>query len=98
MLFLSLYQNGFMIAQILLNLWLLPLGYLVLRSGFLPKILGILLIIDGFAMLIWFFQVFFFRGYAVVSNLGLALSFVAEGLFCVWLVIQGVKEQKPASL
>jgi hypothetical protein len=96
MLFLSLYQNGFMIAQLPLNLWLFPLGYLVFKSGFLPRILGILLIADGFAMLIWFFQFFFFPGYEVVSTVGLAVGLVAEGSFCLWLLIKGVKNKKPA--
>jgi hypothetical protein len=95
-LFLNLYQNGYMIAQILLNLWLFPLGYLVFKSGFLPRVLGILLIIDGFAMLIWFFQFFFFPGYEVISTLGLAVGFIAEGSLCLWLLIKGVKDQKPA--
>ncbi len=94
-LFLNLYQNGYMIAQILLNLWLFPLGYLVFKSGFLPRVLGILLIIDGFAMLIWFFQFLFLPGYEVISTLGLAVGFIAEGSLCLWLLIKGVKDQKP---
>ena len=94
MLFLSLYQNGFMIAQLLLNLWLFPLGYLVFKSGFLPRILGILLIIDGFAMLIWFFQFFLCPGYEVISTVGLAASFIAEGLLCLWLLIKGVNVEQ----
>ena len=98
MLFLRLYQNGFMIAQLPLNLWLFPLGYLVFRSGFLPRILGLLLIADGFAMLIWFFQYFFFPDYGAVGSAGLAVGLVAEGLFCVWLLIKGVKDQKPTSV
>jgi hypothetical protein len=98
MLFLSLYQNGFMIAQLPLNLWLFPLGYLVFKSGFLPKILGILLIADGVAMLIWFFQFFFFPGYEVVSTVGLAVGLIAEGSLCLWLLIKGTKDQKPASV
>ena len=98
MLSLNLYQNGFMISQILLNLWLFPLGYLVFKSGYLPRILGILLIIDGFAMLTWFFQFFFFPGYEVISTISLAASFIAEGSFCLWLLIKGVKDQKPASI
>jgi hypothetical protein len=97
MLFLNVYQNGFMIAQLLLNLRLLPLGYLVFKSGFLPRILGILLLIDCLAMLIWFFQFFFFPGYEVISTLCLAEGFVAEGSLCLWLLIKGVKNQKPAS-
>jgi hypothetical protein len=98
MLFLSLYQHGFMIAQLPLNLWLFPLGYLVFRSGFLPKVLGALLISDGIAMLIWFFQFFFFPGYAVVGAVGLAVGLVAEGSFCLWLLIKGVKDHKPAAM
>jgi hypothetical protein len=98
MLFLSLYQNGFMIAQLPLNLWLFPLGYLVFKSGFLPRILGILLIADGAAMLVWFFQFFFFPGYGVVSTIGLAVGLVAEGALCLWLLIKGTKDQKPASV
>jgi hypothetical protein len=98
MLSLNLYQNGFMISQMFLNLWLFPLGYLVFKSGYLPRILGILLIIDGFAMLTWFFQFFFFPGYEVISTISLAASFIAEGSLCLWLLIKGVKDQKPASI
>ena len=97
MLSLNLYQTGFMIAQIVLNLWLFPLGYLVFKSGFLPKVLGVLLIVDGLAMLIWFFQFFLLPGYEMVGAVCLGASFIAEGLFCLWLLIKGVKDQKPGS-
>jgi len=49
-------------------------------------------------MLIWFFQFFFFPGYEVVSSLSLAASFIAEGLLCLWLLIKGVKDEKPVSV
>jgi hypothetical protein len=42
---LYLYKNGFMIAQVFYGAWLFPLGYLVFKSGFLPRILGIVLMI-----------------------------------------------------
>jgi len=98
MLSLNAYQNGFIIAQLFLNLWLLPLGYLVFKSGFLPRILGILLIVDGFAMLVWFLQFFFFPGYQMISTLCLAEGFIAEGSLCLWLLVKGVKDQKSAFL
>ncbi len=41
--FLNSYTNGFIIAQIFYGTWLLPLGYLVFKSGYLPRLLGILL-------------------------------------------------------
>ena len=90
-LLLMVYKNGFMIAQIFLGLWVLPLGYLVIKSGYLPKILGIFLLIDCLALLVWVFQFFLFSPEnAVISSLCLGISFIAEFLFCLWLVIKGV--------
>jgi hypothetical protein len=93
--FVNLYKNGFMIAQLFYCTWLLPLGYLVYKSGYLPKILGILLIIDCFGVLIWFFQFFLFPGYDVISYPGLLASAIAEFSLTLWLLIMGVRDQKP---
>jgi len=95
-LFLDLYKNGFMIANIFFGIWLLPLGYLVYKSGFLPKILGVLLMVDCFAILFWFFQFFFSLGYEMITFICLAESLIAEASLCLWLVIKGVKKQEPA--
>ena len=92
---LNLYTNGFMIAQIFFSTWLLPLGYLVYKSRFLPKLLGILLILDFFGILIWFFQFFLLPDYGILSYPGLAISFIAEISICLWLLIKGAKDQKP---
>jgi len=91
MFFINLYENGFIIAQLFYGTWLLPLGYLVYKSGFLPKLLGILLIIDFFAILLWFFQFFLLPRYEVISYPGLAVSFIAEFSLCGWLLVKGVK-------
>ena len=58
LMFLNLHKSGFTIAQIFFGTWLFPLGYLVYKSGFLPKWLGILLMVDCVGCLIWFFQLF----------------------------------------
>ena len=58
-LFLGLRQTGLYIAQIFWGLWLFPMGYLVFKSGFLPKIIGALLIVAGFGYLIDSFIVVF---------------------------------------
>ena len=95
MLFLMVYKNGFMIAQIFLALWVLPLGYLVIKSGYLPKILGIFLLIDCFVLLIWVFQFFlFYPENEVISGLCLAISFIAEASFCLWILIKGVNVEQ----
>jgi Domain of unknown function (DUF4386) len=49
MLFLNLHGHGFDIAGIFWGLWLFPLGLLVYRSSFLPRILGVVLMVNCFA-------------------------------------------------
>jgi Domain of unknown function (DUF4386) len=95
--FLNSYTSGFMIAQIFYGTWLLPLGYLVYKSRLVPRLLGILLIIDFFGILIWFFQFFLLPGYSVITYPGLAASFVAEISLSLWLLIMSVKNQEPVS-
>ena len=51
-LMLNLHQLGISIAGVFWGLWLFPMGYLVFKSGFLPKILGILLIIGCLGYLV----------------------------------------------
>ena len=96
MLFLYLYKNGFMIAQIFYGAWLFPLGYLVFKSGFLPRILGLILMIHCVAWLMTFLQFFLFPGFGVITYLSYPLGFIAEFGLTLWLLIMGVKDQKPA--
>jgi len=90
-LFIKLYENGLIMAQLFFGTWLLPLGYLVYRSGFLPKPLGILLMIDSLAILLWFFQFFLLPDFEIMSYPLLAVSLVAEFSLTFWLLIKGVK-------
>jgi hypothetical protein len=94
MFFLNLYKNGFMIAQFFFGAWLLPLGYLVFKSGYLPKILGIILMIECLGWLMYPFQFFLFPDYEAISYLSFAVGFVGEFSLTLWLLIKGVKEQK----
>lgn len=84
------YDSGFIIAQLFFGAWLLPLGYLVYRSGFLPRWIGVLLIIDFFSVLIWFLQFFFLPDAAMITYPGLAVSFLAEVSLTGWLLLKGV--------
>ena len=92
---LYIYKNGFSgIAQIFFSAWLLPLGYLVYKSGFLPKILGIVLMIECFAWFLYPIQFFFFPGNVVLTYLSSAVGFIGEFSLMLWLLIMGAKEQK----
>lgn len=95
--FLNSYTSGFTITQIFFSAWLIPLGYLVYRSGFLPRLLGLLLILDFFGNLSWFLQFFLLPGYGILAYPGNAISFVAEISLTLWLLVMGIKIQKPPS-
>lgn len=83
---------SFVTAQLFFGAWLFPLGYLVYKSGILPKFLGVLLLMDGFAILIWFLQGILLPDYPAVSYPGLALSFIAETGLGLWLLFMGIKD------
>jgi hypothetical protein len=93
--FINSFHNGSIIAQIPFGVWLLPLGYLVFKSGFLPKILGILLIVDCFTLLLSVFQRFLLPDYEVITYPAWVIGFIAEFGLALWLLIKGVKDQKP---
>jgi hypothetical protein len=87
LLFHDLHNSGLNIAQVFWGLWLFPMGYLVLKSGFLPRILGILLIIGCFGWLADSFAAF------LLPNFGLKIGMytgLGEVLLPLWLVIKGV--------
>lgn len=87
------YKAGFVAAQLFFGTWLFPLGYLIRKSGFVPPIIGIFLMMDGVGVLIWFFQAFLFPNLRVIIYPGLIVSFVAEFSFALWLLIRGIPSQ-----
>jgi hypothetical protein len=96
MFFLDLQENGFMIAQLFYGAWLFPLGYVVFKSGYLPRVLGIVLMVECFGWLMYPFQFFLFPSYGVISYLSFAVGFIGEFSLTLWLLIMGAKDQKPA--
>ena len=90
MFFLNLHHNGYWIAQIFFGAWLFPLGYLVFKSGFLPRILGIVMMIHCVGWLMTFLQFFLFPGLDVITYLTYPLGFIAELSLTLWLLIKGV--------
>lgn len=94
MFFLRLHNQGIILAQIFWGLWLFPFGIVVMRSGFIPRFVGIAALIAG-------------SGYVLSSSISLFLPASAQGfgdlamilgvgeLAILWLVIWGAKEQPP---
>ena len=91
--FVRLYKNGVYIDQVPYGLWLFPLGYLVLKSGFLPKVLGGLLIADGVCQFIYVCQRLVLPALGIIAYPCMVISFVAEVSLALWLFIKAVKIQ-----
>ena len=87
----NVYKTGFVTAQLFFGTWLFPLGYLVYKSRFLPRFLGVLLMLDGIGVLIWFLQALLLPAYPAIRYPGLVVSFVAEVGLALWLLVKGVK-------
>jgi uncharacterized protein DUF4386 len=97
MLFLRLHSQGFVIDQIFWGLWLFPFGFLVMRSGFLPRILGILLIVNCWAYVAASLTSLLWPSYAnIVFNASFP-ALLGELWIMLWLLIKGVKP-RPAGI
>jgi hypothetical protein len=97
MLFLSLHHYGDLANEIFWGLWLLPFGLLVYKSRFLPRVLGVWLMIACFAYLASSFTGFLLPVYEdKVINFTQPLL-LAEVAIMLWLTIMGAKERPSAA-
>ncbi len=97
MLSVTTYQVGFVTAQLFFSAWLFPLGWLVIRSGFLPRALGWLLLLDGVAVLVWFLQTLLAPEHPAISYPSWVVGFVAEVGLALWLLIKGTQPVEAAA-
>jgi hypothetical protein len=69
-------------------LWLFPFGYLVFKSGFLPKTLGVFLVLGGF-----YYVAYFFASLAQVTVpfYAIAPDAIGEVGIGLWLLILGAR-------
>ncbi len=91
--FLRFHSHGIQAIQIFWGLWLFPFGFLVYRSRFIPKILGVLLIIAGFAYLLGSFMFFVLPQYKATISPLITILEMAELPIILWLLIVGAKSQ-----
>lgn len=91
MLLLNLRSGGFTVAGIFWALWLLPLARLIYRSGFIPKIFGILLPIAASAYLASSFTALIAPQYAAFTGRWIEPLQGFELLFPIYLLIMGAK-------
>ena len=84
------YNNGITIVQDFWGLWLFPFGYLVFKSGLIPRVFGILLMLGCISYLIRFTGAILLPELDIPSFVRLPAS-IAEIGTCLWLLIMGAK-------
>ena len=97
MFFIRLHSKGTFINELFWGLWLFPFGLLVYRSGFLPRWIGVWLMINCFAYVILSpIALFFPAYYGTAFTLGQPFLF-GEIAIMLWLLIKGARVP-PASV
>jgi len=95
MLFLRLHHHGVVVNEVFWGLWLLPFGLLVYKSRFLPRFLGVWLVLNCFAYLAQSVTGIMWPQYEdTVANYALPVMF-GELAIMLWLIIMGAKERQP---
>jgi len=98
-LFAGMHHDGYLIAQIFFGLWLLPLGYLVIKSGWFPTWIGVLLIVGCFGYLVDTFATFLAPSVAdAIEAIVVAPAAIGELAFVAYLLIKGVRVRDEESL
>jgi hypothetical protein len=91
---LKLQSVGFAVALTFFGCYCLALGYLIFRSGFMPRIIGVLLAVEGVCYQINSFADFLAPGIATQTLAILMVSGIAEVVLCLWLLIRGLNVAK----
>jgi hypothetical protein len=95
LLFLDAHEYGILIGQLFFGLHLLVLGYLVFKSGYLPRILGVLLVLASLGYLIESFGNFLLPDYKeVFSLIVIAPAVTGELALTIWLLVKGVNVEQ----
>lgn len=95
---LAAYGNVQMLAQVFWGLWLLPFGWLALRSGQLPRVLGVLLVLGGLSYVVDFLGQLFVAGYDDSAFAGYVVTPAALGEIgtSLWLLAFGARPPRHA--
>jgi len=86
MIYLRAFRNHWYFGIIFFAIHLLFLGYLIIRSNYIPKLLGIILLITGVGYLLTTVQPYLFPNFSVDFA---KYTFYGELIFMLWLLIKG---------
>ena len=91
MLCLRLHSQGIFMDEIFWGVWLFPFGLLVFRCGFLPRFIGVWLMINCFGYVVLSVIALFFQSYYNTAFTMLQPVLFGELVIMLWLLIKGAK-------
>jgi hypothetical protein len=91
---LRFYDYGFGSSLVFFGCCLFFYGYLIFKSDYFPKTIGVLLIIASFSYLVNSFTLFIVPALANAMFPILVLAFIGEASLCLWLILKGVDVAK----
>jgi hypothetical protein len=97
MLFIRLHSQGNVVNEVFWGLWLFPFGALVVRSRFLPRLLGIWLIVGGLGYLALSLAGLLFPQYEDIVFTVVQPAFLGEIAIMLWLLIKGANVRAVAA-
>ena len=98
MLFLKLHGAGIVANEVFWGLWLFPLGVLAYRSRFIPRVLGVWLMVNCFAYLALSVTAILWPRYEQKVYTSVFPVMLGEIAFMLWLLIVGAKERAPRAV
>jgi hypothetical protein len=88
-LLLRLHDQGLLLAHVYFGLWLFPMGYLVYTSRFIPRFVGVCLVIAGLGYVVQSISYFLGHGLDIILFTGWG-----ELIFLLWLLLKGVNVEE----
>lgn len=91
-------RHGVIVSEVFWGLWLLPLGTLVYRSGFIPRFIGVWLVLNGLSYLVLSATGLFSPEHSnMVRNVTTPVLF-GEVALMLWLLVRGVRVKSSSSV
>lgn len=92
--FLELHGHGYDLGLLAFGVHCVLLGYLIVESHYLPKVLGVLMVAAGFTYLIGSYTRFLFPDYVTLVSPIYIVALVSEVSLCLWLLVKGVNVEQ----
>jgi len=86
-------KQGTLSLEFFWGLWLFPFAWLVWKSGFIPRILGLFLMLNGLAYILEWFTLLLFPSYKAQMRVWAFPFFFGELAITLWLLLIGIRKK-----